>query len=105
MSELDKCREAFEAWITKTYGSDWFPLDRDGNGVYIYYKTFSEWQAYQAAWNTRCTDPLVDEMAELIQYLIDNSPNDCAGGSITVLDVWRKDARYVLFKHQARKEA
>lgn len=34
----------------------------------------------------------------LVQCLIDEDPNDMAADGVTVLDVWRKEARYALIE-------
>ncbi len=36
------------------------------------------------------------ELARLVQVLLDNDPNDDAADAVTVLDVWRKEARTTL---------
>ena len=35
----------------------------------------------------------IDRARDLINCLIENDPNDYAADAVTVLDVWRKDAR------------
>lgn len=35
----------------------------------------------------------IDRARDLINCMIDNDPNDYAADAVTVLDVWRKDAR------------
>jgi hypothetical protein len=42
-------------------------------------------------------DAEIERLGALVQCLLDNDPNDdAADGGITVLDVWRRDARAVL---------
>jgi hypothetical protein len=38
----------------------------------------------------------IEKLQALIQCLLDNDPNDLAADGITVLDVWRKEARRAL---------
>lgn len=40
----------------------------------------------------------VAELETLVECLIDNDPNDMAADGVTVLEVWRKDARATLSK-------
>lgn len=35
----------------------------------------------------------VESLRDLVDCLIENDPNDSAADAVTVLDVWRKDAR------------
>jgi hypothetical protein len=39
----------------------------------------------------------IDQLRSLVQCLLDNNPDDLAAdGGVTVLDVWRKDAKRIL---------
>jgi hypothetical protein len=38
----------------------------------------------------------VERLRELVRCLVENDPNDYAADAVTVLDVWRKDARKAL---------
>lgn len=38
----------------------------------------------------------VERLRDLVDCLIENDPNDGAADAVTVLDVWRKDARDLL---------
>ena len=38
----------------------------------------------------------IERLCDLVECLIDNDPNDYAADAVTVLDVWRKDARSAL---------
>ena len=40
----------------------------------------------------------IERLRTLIRVLVENDPNDYAADAVTVLDVWRKDAREVLGK-------
>lgn len=38
----------------------------------------------------------IERLRELVRCLVENDPNDYAADTVTVLDVWRKDARKAL---------
>ena len=42
-----------------------------------------------------------ERLARLVQCLIDNDPDDDAADGVTVLDVWRKEARAALHREGA----
>ncbi len=44
-----------------------------------------------------------ERLRYLVQVLIDNDPNDCAADAVTVLDVWRKEAKATLQHNEVTK--
>lgn len=47
----------------------------------------------------------IEQARELIDCLIENDPNDYAADAVTVLDVWRKDARDFMSASEADTSA
>ena len=60
-TEIDACREAFEAWESQN-GKFTHIFDRDQDGDYQYYQTDEKWYVWQAAWHAR--KPLTDEQID-----------------------------------------
>ncbi len=63
-------------------------------------------QLLAASWETAAEcDRLVvmnEKLQTLVQALLDNDPDDDAADGVTVLDVWRKDARAILAEARER---
>lgn len=72
MSDIDKCREAFEAW-RQSLGEEAEDLRREGDGYYMY-DANQAWHGWQAAWNaTRPKPPAANAVRVRIPLLMNRA--------------------------------